>query len=78
MRRIPIYQPLPLTHPIIGDLFLAFLCSFVFATILAVVSDLVLAASAAIAGLVVGTVAFNGLVMEFVEGRQWRLPSFFA
>jgi len=35
--------------PIIGDLFLAFLCSVAFATILAVVSGLVLAASAAIA-----------------------------
>ncbi len=35
--------------PIIGDLFLAFLCAVAFATILAVVSGLVLAASAAIA-----------------------------
>ena len=35
--------------PIMGDLFLAFLCSVAFATILAVVSGLVLAASAAIA-----------------------------
>jgi cation/acetate symporter len=35
--------------PIIGDIFLAFLCSVAFATILAVVSGLVLAASAAIA-----------------------------
>ncbi|NTW98540.1 MAG: cation acetate symporter [Geobacteraceae bacterium] len=35
--------------PILGDLFLAFLCSVAFATILAVVSGLVLAASAAIA-----------------------------
>ena len=35
--------------PIFGDLFLAFLCSVAFATILAVVSGLVLAASAAIA-----------------------------
>jgi len=35
--------------PIVGDLFLAFLCSVAFATILAVVSGLVLAASAAIA-----------------------------
>ncbi|HEY5975108.1 MAG TPA: cation acetate symporter, partial [Geobacteraceae bacterium] len=35
--------------PVIGDLFLAFLCSVAFATILAVVSGLVLAASAAIA-----------------------------
>ena len=36
-------------HPILGDIFLAFLCSVAFATILAVVSGLVLAASAAIA-----------------------------
>src|SRR5512137_442499 len=35
--------------PIVGDIFLAFLCSVAFATILAVVSGLVLAASAAIA-----------------------------
>ena len=35
--------------PLVGDLFLAFLCSVAFATILAVVSGLVLAASAAIA-----------------------------
>ncbi|SNB46321.1 cation acetate symporter [Geobacter sp. DSM 9736] len=35
--------------PIVGDLFLAFLCAVAFATILAVVSGLVLAASAAIA-----------------------------
>lgn len=35
--------------PIFGDIFLAFLCSVAFATILAVVSGLVLAASAAIA-----------------------------
>ena len=35
--------------PILGDVFLAFLCSVAFATILAVVSGLVLAASAAIA-----------------------------
>ncbi|OGT99783.1 MAG: cation acetate symporter [Geobacteraceae bacterium GWC2_48_7] len=35
--------------PILGDIFLAFLCSVAFATILAVVSGLVLAASAAIA-----------------------------
>ncbi|MCM0081631.1 cation acetate symporter [Geomonas sp. Red32] len=35
--------------PVIGDLFLAFLCAVAFATILAVVSGLVLAASAAIA-----------------------------
>jgi cation/acetate symporter len=35
--------------PVIGDIFLAFLCSVAFATILAVVSGLVLAASAAIA-----------------------------
>ena len=35
--------------PIIGDIFLAFLCAVAFATILAVVSGLVLAASAAIA-----------------------------
>ncbi|MHB8057160.1 MAG: solute symporter family protein [Desulfuromonadaceae bacterium] len=35
--------------PIMGDIFLAFLCSVAFATILAVVSGLVLAASAAIA-----------------------------
>jgi cation/acetate symporter len=35
--------------PIIGDLFLAFLCAVAFATILAVVSGLVLASSAAIA-----------------------------
>jgi cation/acetate symporter len=35
--------------PVVGDLFLAFLCSVAFATILAVVSGLVLAASAAIA-----------------------------
>jgi len=35
--------------PVLGDLFLAFLCAVAFATILAVVSGLVLAASAAIA-----------------------------
>jgi len=35
--------------PIVGDIFLAFLCAVAFATILAVVSGLVLAASAAIA-----------------------------
>ncbi|NVO01041.1 MAG: cation acetate symporter [Geobacteraceae bacterium] len=35
--------------PVLGDIFLAFLCSVAFATILAVVSGLVLAASAAIA-----------------------------
>ena len=35
--------------PVVGDIFLAFLCSVAFATILAVVSGLVLAASAAIA-----------------------------
>ena len=35
--------------PILGDIFLAFLCAVAFATILAVVSGLVLAASAAIA-----------------------------
>ena len=61
--------------PIIGDLFLAFLCSVAFATILAVVSGLVLAASAAIAHDVYVNVIKEGHADQHEQVMAARITS---
>ena len=62
--------------PIFGDLFLAFLCAVAFATILAVVSGLVLAASAAIAHDIYVNVIKDGHADQHEQVRAARITSF--
>jgi cation/acetate symporter len=62
-------------HPILGDLFLAFLCSVAFATILAVVSGLVLAASAAIAHDIYVNVIKDGHADQHEQVMAARITS---
>ncbi len=61
--------------PIVGDLFLAFLCSVAFATILAVVSGLVLAASAAIAHDIYVNVLKDGHADQHEQVMAARITS---
>jgi cation/acetate symporter len=61
--------------PVIGDLFLAFLCSVAFATILAVVSGLVLAASAAIAHDIYVNVIKDGHADQHEQVMAARITS---
>ncbi|HTG81871.1 MAG TPA: cation acetate symporter [Geobacteraceae bacterium] len=61
--------------PIIGDVFLAFLCSVAFATILAVVSGLVLAASAAIAHDIYVNVIKDGHADQHEQVMAARITS---
>lgn len=61
--------------PIFGDLLLAFLCSVAFATILAVVSGLVLAASAAIAHDIYVNVIKNGHADQHEQVTAARITS---
>lgn len=61
--------------PIVGDLFLAFLCSVAFATILAVVSGLVLAASAAIAHDIYVNVVKDGHADQHEQVMAARITS---
>ena len=61
--------------PIMGDLFLAFLCSVAFATILAVVSGLVLAASAAIAHDIYVNVIKDGHADQHEQVMAARITS---
>ncbi|HEX9078696.1 MAG TPA: cation acetate symporter [Desulfuromonadaceae bacterium] len=61
--------------PIVGDIFLAFLCSVAFATILAVVSGLVLAASAAIAHDIYVNVIKDGHADQHEQVRAARITS---
>ncbi len=63
-------------HPILGDIFLAFLCSVAFATILAVVSGLVLAASAAIAHDIYVNVIKDGHADQQEQIMAARITSF--
>ena len=62
-------------HPILGDVFLAFLCSVAFATILAVVSGLVLAASAAIAHDIYVNVIKDGHADQHEQVMAARITS---
>ncbi|MBU5613282.1 solute symporter family protein [Geomonas azotofigens] len=62
--------------PVIGDLFLAFLCAVAFATILAVVSGLVLAASAAIAHDIYVNVIKDGHADQHEQVFAARATSF--
>jgi len=62
--------------PFIGDLFLAFLCAVAFATILAVVSGLVLAASAAIAHDIYVNVIKDGHADQHEQVFAARATSF--
>jgi cation/acetate symporter len=61
---------------VVGDIFLAFLCAVAFATILAVVSGLVLAASAAIAHDVYVKLIKGGKATERQQVNAARLTSF--
>ncbi len=61
--------------PIFGDIFLAFLCSVAFATILAVVSGLVLAASAAIAHDIYVNVIKDGHADQHEQVMAARITS---
>jgi cation/acetate symporter len=61
--------------PMVGDLFLAFLCSVAFATILAVVSGLVLAASAAIAHDIYVNVIKDGHADQHEQVMAARITS---
>ncbi|MDD2365702.1 MAG: cation acetate symporter [Desulfuromonadaceae bacterium] len=61
--------------PILGDIFLAFLCSVAFATILAVVSGLVLAASAAIAHDIYVNVVKDGHADQHEQVMAARITS---
>jgi len=61
--------------PIIGDIFLAFLCAVAFATILAVVSGLVLAASAAIAHDIYVNVIKDGHADQHEQVMAARITS---
>ncbi|HJV66657.1 MAG TPA: cation acetate symporter [Geomonas sp.] len=58
-----------------GDLFLAFICAVAFATILAVVSGLVLAASAAIAHDVYVNIIKNGQADQHTQVRTAKITS---
>jgi len=62
--------------PVFGDIFLAFLCSVAFATILAVVSGLVLAASAAIAHDIYVNVIKDGHADQHEQVMAARITSF--
>jgi cation/acetate symporter len=62
--------------PIVGDLLLAFLCAVAFATILAVVSGLVLAASAAIAHDIYVNVVKDGHASQEEQVKAARITSF--
>lgn len=62
--------------PIVGDIFLAFLCAVAFATILAVVSGLVLAASAAIAHDIYVNVIKDGHADQHEQVKAARITSF--
>ncbi len=62
--------------PVLGDIFLAFLCSVAFATILAVVSGLVLAASAAIAHDIYVNVIKDGHADQHEQVFAARTTSF--
>ncbi len=62
--------------PFLGDLLLAFLCAVAFATILAVVSGLVLAASAAIAHDIYVNVIKNGHADQHEQVMAARITSF--
>ncbi|AJE02825.1 solute symporter family protein [Geobacter pickeringii] len=62
--------------PFIGDLLLAFLCAVAFATILAVVSGLVLAASAAIAHDIYVNVIKDGHADQHEQVKAARITSF--
>jgi cation/acetate symporter len=62
--------------PIIGDIFLAFLCAVAFATILAVVSGLVLAASAAIAHDIYVNIIKDGHADQHEQVYAARITSF--
>jgi cation/acetate symporter len=61
--------------PFVGDLFLAFLCAVAFATILAVVSGLVLAASAAIAHDIYVNVIKDGHADQHEQVKAARITS---
>ncbi len=61
--------------PIIGDIFLAFLCAVAFATILAVVSGLVLSASAAIAHDIYVNVVKDGHADQHEQVMAARITS---
>jgi len=61
--------------PVIGDIFLAFLCAVAFATILAVVSGLVLAASAAIAHDIYVNVIKDGHADQHEQVMAARITS---
>jgi len=62
--------------PVIGDIFLAFLCAVAFATILAVVSGLVLAASAAIAHDIYVNIIKDGHADQHEQVLAARVTSF--
>lgn len=62
--------------PVLGDIFLAFLCAVAFATILAVVSGLVLAASAAIAHDIYVNVIKDGHADQHEQVMAARITSF--
>jgi cation/acetate symporter len=64
--------------PVVGDIFLAFLCSVAFATILAVVSGLVLAASAAIAHDIYVNVIKDGHADQHEQVMAARVTSLFV
>jgi cation/acetate symporter len=61
-----------------GDMFLAFICAVAFATILAVVSGLVLAASAAIAHDVYVNIIMDGKADQQTQVKVARNTSFFV
>jgi cation/acetate symporter len=61
-----------------GDMFLAFICAVAFATILAVVSGLVLAASAAIAHDVYVNIVMDGKADQHTQVKVARITSLFV
>lgn len=61
-----------------GDIFLAFICAVAFATILAVVSGLVLAASAAIAHDVYVNIIMDGKADQHTQVKVARITSLFV
>lgn len=63
-------------HPLFGDFLQAFVCAVAFATILAVVSGLVLACSAAISHDVYTNVIKNGRAEQSEQMRAARITSF--
>ncbi len=65
-------------HPILGDFLQAFICAVAFATILAVVSGLVLAASAAISHDVFTNVIKNGKAPEHQQVLAARITAAFV